>query len=180
MAKLIRAIHKIKENVPSLLLAMGLVFLISSCQRHSEMQTEGVPFLQGVWVQDSVPYQDQMMHSTLHRFTFTCDSIYTVMDVRAKNKTIPDSCFKNGHWQEYAKGVYVLRGDSIIVEGIHTKENGKQKISGCYKYGQYLPRFKLAYYSDDSVVLENRFESSPIILRKIKDIECVPKKRWEM
>lgn len=157
-----------------------MLFSLVACQRHSDMQTEGVPFLQGVWVQDSIPQQKQMLSYTLHQFTFTCDSIYTQMHVYSKTKTIPDSCFKNGSWTEYAKGVYVLRGDSIIVEGIYTKENGKQKISGCYKNGQYLPRFKLAYHDSDSVVLESRFDSRPIVLRKIKDITCVPKKRWEM
>lgn len=173
-------ILQIKRVTSTLLAVVGLMFFISACQRHSEMQTEGVPFLQGVWVQDSIPLQDQMMNYTLHQFTFTCDSIYTVMDVHAKTKTIPDSCYKNGNWKEYAQGVYVQRGDSILVEGIYAKENGKQKISGCYKFGQYLPRFKLVYHSEDSVVLESRFDSKPIILRKIKDITCVPKKRWEL
>lgn len=144
------------------------------------MQTEGVPFLQGVWIQDSIPYQDQLLNYTLHQLTFTCDSIYTVMNVHAKTQTVPDSCYKNGNWKEYAQGVYVQRGDSILVEGIYVRENGKQKISGCYKSGQYLPRFKLVYYDKDSVVLENKFDSKPIILRKVKDITCIPKKRWEM
>lgn len=157
-----------------------MLFLITACQRHSEMQTEGVSFLQGVWVQDSIAQQDQMLNFTLHEFTFTCDSLYAKMHVNSKTKTMSDSCFNNGSWTEYAKAVYVLRGDSIVVEGIYTKENGKQKISGCYKNGQYLPRFKLVYHDRDSVVLENRFDSRPIILRKIQDITCIPKKRWEM
>ena len=144
------------------------------------MQTEGVKDLQGVWVQDSITNQDQLLSYTLHSFTFRCDSIYTEMDVHAKTKTMPDSCFKDGNWKEYAKGVYVQRGDSLIVEGIYTRENGKQKISGCYKNGQYLPRFKIVSISADSVVLQNKFDSNPIVIRKIKDITCVPKKRWEM
>lgn len=163
-----------------LIFILGMLTLFTACQRHSEMQTEGVSFLQGVWTQDSIPQQDEMLSFTLHEFTFTCDSLYTQMHVKSKTKTMPDSCFNDGAWTEYAKGVYVLRGDSIVVEGIYTKANGKQKISGCYKSGQYLPRFKLVYHDKDSVVLENRFDSRPIILRKIKDITCVPKKRWEM
>lgn len=159
---------------------LGILTLFTACQRHSDMQTEGTPFLHGVWVQDSIPQQNQMRSVVLHEFTFNCDSIYTTMHVKSKTKTMPDSCFNDGSWTEYAKGVYVLRGDSIIVEGIYTKENGKQKISGCYKNGQYLPRFKLVYQDKDSVVLENRFDSQPIILRKIKDVRCIPKKRWEM
>nr|WP_262903851.1 fumarate hydratase [Sphingobacterium bovistauri] len=157
-----------------------MLFTFASCYRHSDMQTEGVKELQGVWVQDSIPNQDQLLSYTMHEFTFRCDSIYTTMNVHAKTKTMPDSCFKNGNWKEYAKGVYVQRGDSIIVEGIYTKENWKQKGSGCYKQGQYLPRYKIISITDSLVVLQNRFESTPTVLRKKLDIICVPKKRWEM
>ncbi len=157
-----------------------MLFAFAACQRHSDMQEEGASFLQGVWIQDSIPHQDQMLSYTLHEFKFTCDSLYTTMRVHATTKMMSDSCFKDGKWMEYAKAVYVVRGDSMIVEGVYTKEDGKQKISGCYKNGQYLPRFKIAYYSSDSLVLESRFDSRPIILRKTADIVCVPKKRWEM
>lgn len=156
-----------------------MLLVFGSCQRHSEMQSEGVQTLQGVWVQDSVANQSKMLNYTLHEFTFICDSLYVNMNVHAKTQSIPDSCYKNGNWKEHAKAVYVQRGDSIIVEGVYTKENGKQKISGCYKTGQYLPRFKLLYNSVDSVVLQNKYESRPIILKKVKDVTCVPKKRWE-
>lgn len=159
---------------------VGMLSAFMSCQRHSDMQTEGVKALQGVWVQDSVENQANLLSYSLHSFTFRCDSIYSTMDVYAKTKTIPDSCYNNGNWQEYAKGVYVQRGDSLIVEGVYTKENGKQKISGCYKNGQYLPRFKIISISEDSVILQNKFESKPITLRKTQDINCIPKKRWEM
>lgn len=157
-----------------------MLFTFTACQRHSDMQTEGVSFLQGVWVQDSIANQSQMLNYTLHKFTITCDSVYTVMKVKSSTKTMSDSCYKDGKWNEYAKGVYVLRGDSIIVEGIYTDHEGEYKMAGCYKSGQYLPRFKLAYHSEDSVVLESKFDSRPIILKKVKDITCVPKKRWEM
>ena len=159
---------------------IGMFLLTISCQRQSDMQTEGVKELQGVWVQDSVENQDQLLSYTLHEFTFRCDSIYAVMNVHAKTKTIPDSCYKNGNWKEYGKGVYVQRGDSLIVEGIYTKANWKQKGSGCYKQGQYLPRFKIISVSADTVVLQNKFDSKPITLRKTQDITCVPKKRWVM
>ncbi|NGF55890.1 fumarate hydratase [Parapedobacter sp. SGR-10] len=163
-----------------LFLVTGMSFAFVSCQRHSDMQGRGADFLQGVWKQDSIPQQGEMLSYTLHEFKFVCDSLYTTMHVHSSVQTIPDSCFKDGQWIEYAKAVYVVRGDSILVEGVYTKENGKQKISGCYKSGQYLPRFKIAYSSSDSLVLENRFDSRPIVLRKTADITCVPKKRWEM
>jgi len=155
------------------------MLFFAACQRHSDMQERGADFLQGIWVQDSIPGEDKMLNYTLHEFKFTCDSMYAVMHVHAATKTMPDSCFKDGKWTEYAKAVYVVRGDSMIVEGVYTKANGKQKISGCYKSGQYLPRFKIAYHSADSLVLQNRFDSRAIVLRKTADITCVPKKRWE-
>ncbi len=158
----------------------GMLFTFVSCQRHSDMQGRGADFLQGIWRQDSIVQQEEMLSYTLHEFKFVCDSLYTTMYVHASVQTMPDSCFNEGQWTEYAKAVYVVRGDSIVVEGVYTKENGKQKISGCYKNGQYLPRFKIAYSSPDSLVLENRFDSRPIVLRKTGDITCVPKKRWEM
>ncbi|WP_231388252.1 fumarate hydratase [Sphingobacterium hungaricum] len=159
---------------------LSVLLVFTSCVRQSDMQTEGASYLQGVWVQDSIPNQNEMMDYTLHEFTFTCDSIYTKMHNVSKVQRMVDSCYQDGKWSEYAQGVYVVRGDSILAEGIYTRENGKQKISGCYKIGQYLPRFKIASYSKDSLVLENRFDQRPIVLRKVKDIVCVPKKRWEM
>lgn len=156
------------------------MFLIClSCQRNSEMQSVGASYLQGEWVQDSIPAQDKMLQYTLTDFTFTCDSIYTTLHVRAKQQQIPDSCYNNGSWTEYAKGVYVVRGDSIVVDGIYTKAQGKQKVSGCYRIGQYLPRFKIAKYTSDSLVLESRYDQRPIVLRKVRDITCVPKERYQ-
>jgi len=158
---------------------VSMLFAVSGCVRHSEMQTEGADFLQGVWVQDSIPHQSQMMDYTLHEFKFICDSVYTTMHVHASVKRIPDSCYKDGEWTEYAKGVYVMRGDSLIGEGIYTKENGKYKTAGCYKTGTYLPRYRVAYHDADSLVLESRFDQRPLVLRKTHSISCVPKRRWE-
>jgi len=163
-----------------LLVTVGMLLILGGCQARSDMQGEGADYLQGIWKQDSIPNQGQMLSYTLHELKFTCDSIYAKMDVHAKIQRIPDSCYNGGEWSEYAKAVYVVRGDSIIVEGIYTKANGKQKISGCYKQGQYLPRFRIAQKSKDSLVLESRYDQRPIVLRKIQDITCIPKKRWEL
>lgn len=162
------------------MICLGVSLLNIGCERHSSLQSEGADYLHGVWAQDSIPLHEQMLRFTLHEIKFNCDSIYTTMNVHEKNQRVPDSCFNGGKWSEYAKGVYVVRGDSLIVEGVFTKDNWKQKISGCHRQGQYLPRYKIAYVSEDSLVLESKFEQIPIILRKIEDIECVPKERWEL
>lgn len=152
---------------------------ISSCKFNSEYQNEGAEYLQGVWVQDSIPYQDQLNSYALHEIKFTCDSMYVKMDVFQKTKTLADSCFNEGNWEEYAKAVYVVRGDSLIVDGLYAKDNWKQKVSGCYRIGQYIPRFKIVHSSSDSLVLENRYDQNKIILRKTEEITCVPRKRFE-
>jgi len=159
---------------------VGMLFLFAGCQRHTDMQGEGADYLQGVWMQDSIPGQDQMLNYTLYELKFTCDSVYAKMRVHNKIQSIPDSCYNNGEWTEYAKAVYSVRADSMIVEGVYTKENGKQKISGCHKQGPYVPRFLIKSKSKDSLVLENKFDSRPIVLRKTADITCVLKKRWEL
>ncbi|HLW50669.1 MAG TPA: hypothetical protein VKZ78_06820 [Sphingobacteriaceae bacterium] len=161
-----------------LLLAAGPLFL-TGCKLNSEYQHPGADYLQGVWVQDEQPLQDDLLQYTLHEFRITCDSIYAVLHTHSKARNIPDSCYNDGNWTEYAKGVYVVRGDSMIVDGLYTRADGKQKISGCYRSGQFLPRFEIISYSADSLVLLNRFDQRPITLRKTEDIICVPRKRWE-
>ena len=161
------------------LVLLAGVLLGTGCVRNSEYQHEGAAYLQGVWVQDSVPFQDELIQYTLHELTFRCDSIYSVLHTHSSAWNIADTCYNDGQWTEYAKGVYVVRGDSLLVDGLYTKDNWKQKISGCYRSGQYLPRFHIVHHSADSLVLQNRFDQRPVILRKVQDIVCVPKKRWE-
>ncbi len=161
------------------LLLVGMLFFSWSCVRQSEMQEPGADFFQGEWVQDSIAGQDDMLHYTLHEMKVTCDSIYATLRVHSTVKNMPDSCFGDGEWTEYAKGVYVVRGDSLIVDGLYTKPNWKQKISGCYRQGPFVPRFKITEKQADRIVLESRFDQRPIILRKTADITCVLKPRWE-
>lgn len=159
---------------------IGIIFFHTACERHSSIQSEGAKFLQGVWLQDSVPLQEQLLHYTLHEIKFLCDSMYTTMHINQKKQRVPDSCFNNGEWKEFAKAVYVVREDSLIVEGVFTKKDWKQKISGCHRQGQYLPRYKIVHVSKDSLILSNKYEQTPITLRKIKDVNCIPKERWEL
>lgn len=161
------------------LLTVGTLFLLSSCQFHSDMQHEGDERLQGIWAQDSIPMQDQLLEYTRHEFKFTCDSIYVTMQTFSTAQRMTDSCYRDGQWTEYAKGVYVVRGDSLLVDGLYTRADWRQKISGCHRSGQFLPRYKILAWSADSITLENRFDQRPIHIRRTEVITCVPKKRWE-
>lgn len=158
-----------------LVIVVGFL-LLSSCKRNSKYQGEGELMLQGTWVQESVPYQDELLTYALHEFRFTCDSVYVEINHFAEKPIIVDSCYNGGEWTEYAQGMYVIRNDSLLIEATYMHPNGKQKLTGCYTIGQYLPRLKVSKQTADSLYLEPRNNHIPISLRKIETSECVPKK----
>lgn len=139
------------------------------------MQERGSDFMQGVWVEDSVVYQNQLLQYTKHRFKITCDSFYVTMDTYAKTNTFTDTCFNNGHFTEYAKGLYATKQDSIFFSGTFTKSNFKQKISGCYRLGEYLSAFVIKRKGQDTILLDNKMQHLPIELIRKEKIVCVPK-----
>lgn len=152
-----------------------LMLILTSCKFNSKMQHPGAEFLQGSWTAESVPNQDQLQRYELYDFQFNCDSVYVKIKTSSKTKMDVDSCYGNGQWTEYARGVYVVRGDSLIIQATYTHENWKQKLTGCHHIGQYLPRFKIAQQTTDSLYLENRYSHIPIQLKKTATTTCVPK-----
>lgn len=173
----------VNKNISTFLLAciplVCMLFFISSCERHSTLQTEGEPALHGVWVQENPPYESDLRNFTSHEFKFVCDSVYITLKVREDVQKIPDSCYNDGQWEEYAKAVYVTRQDSLIMEGIYCKSDGGLKVAGCYREGQFGPRYRIAHLSEDSLVLSDRSSLVPIVLKKTMHIDCEPKERWE-
>lgn len=144
------------------------MFVLSfiACRFNPDVRGEGADYLQGTWLQDSVAMQDELLNYTLHELTFVRDSIYATLHTTSKVKTIPDSCYGNGQWTEYARGVYIVRGDSLLVEGWYSRADWQLKTAGCHRIGQYLPRFKIARYTADSLVLEHRYDQRTLSLRK--------------
>lgn len=167
--------RKINESVRGIFIPLMLILLISACKFNSKMQDKGVDFLQGSWIAESVPYQDSLSRYELHDFKFTCDSVYVKIKTFSKTKMDSDSCYGNGQWEEYARGVYVVRGDSLLIEATYTYDNWRQKLSGCHHQGQYLPRFKIAKQTTDSLYLNNLYSHIPIQLRKTETTTCIPK-----
>lgn len=157
------------------LLIMTTLIFLSSCKCNSNYQKSGEPSLQGTWIQETVPYQDELMNYELHEFRFSCDSVYIKINSFAKHPIIVDSCYKDGKWSEYARGLYVIRNDSLLIEATYVYENGKQKLKGCYHIGQYLPRLQIKKQSADSLYLEVRNSHIPINLRKTATTTCIPK-----
>lgn len=157
------------------LLFFILSFFMSGCRFNPDMQGKGTGYLQGVWEEKEVAYQNQLLQYTSHHFTFTCDSFYAVLKTSAKANQYADSCFNNGRWTEYTKGTYIIKNDTLILTGTFTKSNFKQKISGCYRIGQYLPAFVVKGKTPQSIQLENLQQHLPINLSLRKRIICEPK-----
>lgn len=148
-------------------------FLLFACRFNPNMQGRGSTELQGVWEQDSVQYQDKLLEYTRHKFKFTCDSFYVTLNTKAKVNQFADSCFNDGNWSEYAKGTYVFRNDTLYILGTFTKENFKQKISGCHRIGQYLPVFVVKERSPERLVLKDQHINITLNLKQ--KITCDPK-----
>ena len=158
------------------LFSFYLLPLFFSCTRLPDVQGKGEPFLQGVWNQDSVLNSKQLLNYTQHHFKFTCDSFYVDLTTHAKVNYYEETCFNNGIWKEYAKGKYAIKGDTLELSGVFTKSNYKQKISGCYRIGQYLINFKIKSNQPNTLVLENLSDQKECTLVLKERITCIPKK----
>lgn len=171
---------KLKKNsLPSLIKLFAIGFSISawsiSCAPLPNVQGRGEAFFQGIWAQDSVANADKLLNYTRHRFKVTCDSFYVELTTLSKVNYYADSCFHNGVWKEYAKGTYQLKGDTLILTGTFTKANFKQKISGCYRVGQYLSSFKIRDTTAKHLQLESLNDQREVNLTLKQKINCVPK-----
>lgn len=152
-----------------------VIFAVSACKRLPDVQGKGALFFQGIWSQDSIASSKGLLSFTKHRFKISCDSFYVDLTTHSKVNYYSDSCFNNGIWKEYAKGVYEVRSDSIFFVGTFTKENYRQKISGCYQIGQYIKSFKILKARQNSLVLESTDNQRVINLILKETISCIPK-----
>jgi hypothetical protein len=151
-----------------------LLCLIAGCTRLPDIQGKGSAAFQGVWEQDSIANESKLLTNTKHSFKITCDSFYVNLVTYSKANYYSDSCFNNGVWKEYAKGVYAIRNDSLFLVGTYTKENYRQKLSGCYQIGQYIKSFKILEMKKEKVVMESSDNQRIINLFLKEKITCVP------
>lgn len=158
---------------PAFLLIIS--FFCQSCKFNPNFQGTGSDYLQGIWAEKNVAYQEQLLEYTSHEFKFSCDSFYVTFNTVAKTNIYPDSCFNKGRWTEYAKGIYITRNDTLFLSGTFTKANFKQKISGCYRIGQYLETFIVKRTTPDSLYLESLQQHLPVTLAIKEKITCTPK-----
>lgn len=156
-----------------LLVTFGLLFS-TACTRLPNIQGKGEASLQGFWLQDSSALQ-KLQNYTVHQFKITCDSFYLNLTTHAKVNYYEEACFNNGLWQEYAKGTYQLRNDTLVLVGDFTNAKYKQKVSGCYRNGRYIANFKVKAIGKDSIALENMSDQMALKLRLKEEIVCVQK-----
>ena len=156
------------------LFTLGNLLLIS-CQRRPDVQGQGSALLQGIWIQDSVRNEEELLAFTKHRFKISCDSFYVDLTTYSKVNYYSDSCFQQGIWKEYAKGVYIVRSDSIFLDGTYTKANYKQKLGGCYHVGRYIKSFKIKEALPGSLLLESVDNQRELRLKLESEIVCIPK-----
>jgi len=159
----------------ALLAIFVLGMALGSCKFNPDVQDTGSAFIQGEWEEIPVSYQDELLQNTQHKFRFTCDSFYLTLHTKAKTNIYPDSCFKGGQWTEYAKGTYRQSKDTIYLTGTFTKANWKQKISGCYRVGQYLDALVVEKVQNDTLSLKSLSRSLPVKLHLTKPSKCNPK-----
>ncbi|MBC7912971.1 MAG: fumarate hydratase [Pyrinomonadaceae bacterium] len=176
MATLLSRGYPIKHGI--ILRVSCLLFIIScffsSCKFNPNYQGRGADFLQGLWEEEKFDFQDSLLQFTHHKFRFTCDSVYVTLNTITKANYYPDSCFNNGKWTEYAKGTYVISNDTLYIIGTFTKSNFKQKLSGCYRIGQYLPTFVIKKTQADKLELQGLQQHIPLNLRLKEKIKCIP------
>ena len=157
-----------RKSVLQPLSALLLIALcLSACRFNPDMRQEGLEYLHGRWTQDSVAMQGDLLQYTLHELTVTPDSIYFTLHTTARVKKMADSCYNDGTWVEYARGLYVVRQDSLLVEGWYRQADGQLKTAGCHHIGKYRPRFLILHHTADSLILEERLSRQRLLLRRV-------------
>ena len=171
-SKAFNAGFRLKHLLPVLFTFSVLQF---ACSSRPNIQGKGEEFMQGIWNEDSVAFSNKLSNYTQHHFKITCDSVYIDFVTHSKTNFYEDSCFNNGIWKEYAKGVYAVRGDTLFVGATFTNANYKQKISGCYRIGRYEKNFLIRKKSADTLVLQSLSDQREIKLSLKEKVTCVQK-----
>lgn len=152
-----------------------LILASTSCKFNPNLQGKGKESIQGIWEEEHVEFQNERLQYSSHQFRFSCDSVYLKINTFAKVNIYSDSCFNKGSWTEYAKGTYTYTGDTLVLTTTFTKPNFKQKISGCYRIGQYLPVFIIRKNTGDSLYLESLKQHQNIKLALKEKSVCIQK-----
>jgi hypothetical protein len=148
----------------------------SSCTRNPDMQEPGESKLQGEWKQDSVPAQKSLVTYSLYDIKFSCDSFLLKISTVSKVNYGADTCMSKGHWEEYVRGTYSQRQDTLHIKGQFCNADGSYKNEqGCFRFGDYEEYFKVHHQSDSLIRFVSTSNVIPINAHLIKRTSCIPK-----
>ena len=163
--------------VISCFLLFAFTFLLSSCSMNPNLQGKGQPYLQGEWQQDSSALQQQLVTASRYHIKFDCDSFYLRIQSQTRvNYGAADTCTKGGRYEEYLKGTYLQRNDTLFLKGQFCNANFTLKlVAGCFRNGTYDEFFKVGKKADSLITLSGTGNPIPINLHLIKRTSCTQK-----
>lgn len=163
-------------KAPLLLLAALLLLIYASCTFNPPLQGKGVEALHGEWQQDTSDLQKKLVNYTLYHYKFDCDSFFVQIKTFSKVNYGDDTCMRSGHWAEYAKGAYVLRHDTLRLQGLFCTANYQYKNEGgCFRSGYYDEHFTIAKKTDSVYQFTNTSSVTPFTVHLEKRNTCNPK-----
>ena len=155
--------------------AFYLLF-ISSCTMNPDLQKPGEKYIQGEWLQDSVPAQKRLVAYSLYTLKFSCDSFFVKISSYSKVNYGSDTCMNSGHWAEYIRGTYSQKQDTLHLKGQFCNADGSYKDEkGCFRSGDYEEFFKVKHPADSVIQFLSTSNVIPINAHLIKRTSCVPK-----
>jgi len=157
---------------------LGVCFFaiaLTACWFNSDIQSPGAKYLQGEWQQDSIDYSTDLVEFKNNQFKFTCDSFYLVLNNFSKADFSQDTCYHNGKWKEYVKGVYTLSGDTISLKGAFVSASFRFKKSPCYTTGGFEETLLYQSYKDSVLVLKST-KNGKLVFKLKKRLACEIKK----
>lgn len=154
-----------------------LVFIISlaisSCAFNPPPDNSGKEFLQGFWIEDSIPFQDKLVSYEKYHFKFICDSFYLNIKNYSKINLDGGECYDQNEWQEYVKGTYKVRQDTLHLEGSFVSATYRFKPQGdCYRFGNFREEFVIKKVSADTLELNNTVTPLPHIVVLKEKLNC--------
>jgi hypothetical protein len=153
-----------------------LLSAFSSCTWNPDMQEPGDSKLQGEWKQDSVPAQKSLVTYSLYDIKFSCDSFLLKISTVSKVNYGADTCMSKGHWEEYVRGTYSQRQDTLHIKGQFCNADGSYKNEqGCFRFGDYEEYFKVHQQSDSLIRFVSTSNVIPVNAHLIKRTSCIPK-----
>ncbi|WPU99520.1 fumarate hydratase [Mucilaginibacter sp. cycad4] len=152
------------------------LIMVASCTRNPDMQEPGDSKLQGEWKQDSVPAQKSLVTYSLYDIKFSCDSFLLKISTVSKVNYGADTCMSKGHWDEYIRGTYSQRQDTLHIKGQFCNADGSYKNEqGCFRFGDYEEYFKVHRKGDSLIRFVSTSNVIPINAHLIKRTSCIPK-----